>query len=288
MSRVLKPSCRLFGILALDAPAAVILRRGPTNWVEMIRWDTAGDVFERGQWVRARVYERRCDLSPDGKLLVYFLSKQVPRPGQSGYTHGWTAISKPPYFTALALWPKGDCWDGGGRFEWESRRRGRHRRRLVLHLNHCGEAPTHPDHPAPGSLSVRASRCGRGEDLPIYNDILLSKGWSRPEAGEHVWTKPGPDGRLLLRMELETVDFRKPGGPLHFGFALLRASGGELAEILDAQWADWDHAGRLVYSQGGKLFAARLKGQSLDAIELADFAGDKPIQIVAPERATRW
>ena len=28
----------------------------------------------------------------------------------------WTAISRPPYFTALAVWPKGDTWGGGGLF----------------------------------------------------------------------------------------------------------------------------------------------------------------------------
>src|SRR5262249_28912036 len=30
------------------------------------------------------------------------------------YTYAWTAISKPPWLSALALWPKGDCWHGGG------------------------------------------------------------------------------------------------------------------------------------------------------------------------------
>src|SRR5262249_17885427 len=30
------------------------------------------------------------------------------------YTYAWTAISRPPFLTALALWPKGDCWHGAG------------------------------------------------------------------------------------------------------------------------------------------------------------------------------
>jgi hypothetical protein len=92
-------------------------------------------------------------------------------------------------------------------------------------------------------------------------------------------------------MELESVDFSRPGGPLHFGFALLRASDGELVDVLDAQWADWDQAGRLVFSNGGKLFATRVtgtKGQDLDTVQLADFTDDKPTQVIAPEWATRW
>jgi hypothetical protein len=289
MSRLTPRSCRLFGVFARDVPVAVLLRRGPTDRVELIRWDTANDVFERGQWFHGRVYERRCDLSPDGELFVYFAAKHGARQLQSGYTEAWTAISRPPYFTALALWPKGDCWDGGGRFEADR----------CLHLNHAGDARTHLEHPAPKSLRIITNACGRGEDLPIYNDILVGKGWRRDDAGAmnaelrawrgpHVWAKPGPDGRLVLRMELEAVDFSRPGGPLHFGFALLRASDGELVEILDAQWADWDRAGRLVYSQGGKLFAVRAKGESLNAIQLADFTDDKPIRVVGPPWASRW
>jgi hypothetical protein len=297
MSRL--PSCRLFGILASEAPAAVLLRRGPTDWVELIRWDTAGDTFERGQWFHGRIYERRSDLSPDGTLFVYFAARHDARQRASDYTEAWTAISRPPWFTALTLWPKGDCWDGGGRFDTEHR----HRDGLWhLRLNHPGEAHTHPKHPASRHLRVSTNSHGRGEDLPIYNDILQGKGWRREEVeetkgelralrGSHVWTKPEPKGRLLLRMELETIDITRPGGPMHFGFALLRASDGELVDVLDAQWADWDQNGRLVYSRGGKLFATRVtgtKGQFLDTVELADFTGDTPTKRIAPDRATRW
>lgn len=33
----------------------------------------------------------------------------------------WTAISRAPYLKALALWPWGDCWNGGGLFLTDSR-----------------------------------------------------------------------------------------------------------------------------------------------------------------------
>src|SRR5688500_14144217 len=110
-------AARIFGILARRQPVAVLFRRGPSRWVQLVRWDTSRDVFERGQWFHGRIYERRSDLSPDGSLLVYFAQKITARSLQDReYTYAWTAVSRPPYFTALALWPKGDCWHGGGTF----------------------------------------------------------------------------------------------------------------------------------------------------------------------------
>jgi hypothetical protein len=105
------PSCRLYVILARKAPTGVIFRRGPTRHVRLIRWHLEDDSFEPGQWLNSRIYERRCDLAPRGDLLIYFAANHRP-PFRS-----WTAVSRPPWFTALALWPKGNCWGGGGLFK---------------------------------------------------------------------------------------------------------------------------------------------------------------------------
>ena len=61
------PPPRLWVVRAKDAPIAVIFRRGPSKQVELILWNMHKDTFERGQWFKGRIYERRCDLSPDGK-----------------------------------------------------------------------------------------------------------------------------------------------------------------------------------------------------------------------------
>jgi len=121
---------RLFMILARKSPTAVIFRRGPSHWVQLIKWNTETDTFELGQWFHGKMYERRADLSPDGSLLIYFAQKisQCTLKDQE-FRHSWTAISKPPYFTAPALWPKGQSWDGGGLFKNDktvllSRKRG--------------------------------------------------------------------------------------------------------------------------------------------------------------------
>src|SRR5687767_12303066 len=106
--------CRLFVYLARDAPVGVVLRRGPSDWVRLSLWHTESDMFEHGQWMRARVYERRCDLSADSSLFVAFVRGSAG-PSQ-GNADSWVAISRPPWFTALAVWYVGGTYYTGGLF----------------------------------------------------------------------------------------------------------------------------------------------------------------------------
>src|SRR3954453_18587526 len=129
------PPPRMHGIVARDAPVAVIFRRGPTRWVEVISVDLANDHVERGAWFHGRIYEQRCDLSPDGALMVYFATPHRRR--DPSYGSAWTAVSRPPWLTALALWPKTDTYNGGGVFTG----------RRELWINDGGREPApHPDH----------------------------------------------------------------------------------------------------------------------------------------------
>ena len=131
------PPPHLWMLQAARADVAVIFRRGPTKWVEVVRWDTRRDQFERGAWFHGQIYP--CDLSPDGELLLYYARRYRPeRQLEDGYTNVWTAISRPPWLTALALWPiaKGD-YSGGGLFLPTG----------ALWLNHSPEAAKpHPRH----------------------------------------------------------------------------------------------------------------------------------------------
>ena len=102
---------RLYVLLASDTSLAVVLRRGPSKSVAAYSWHRGRDEFTLGQWMRGRVYERRSDLSPDGKHLIYFAMNGRWNSETSG---AWTAISRAPYLKAVALFTKGDCWHGGG------------------------------------------------------------------------------------------------------------------------------------------------------------------------------
>jgi len=79
----------------------------------LILWHRDTDSFEDGQWLKQKVYVDRCDLSPDGQHFLYFTLGG----DWSGESEGaYTALARPPYFTALSLFPEGSTWGGGGRF----------------------------------------------------------------------------------------------------------------------------------------------------------------------------
>lgn len=95
--------------ILLARHSAVVIRRGPSQHVCVLGWDRRNDTFQIGQWLKGRIYERRCDLSPDGEYLIYFAMNGR---WQSETKGSWTAISRAPYLKALALFSKGDCWQG--------------------------------------------------------------------------------------------------------------------------------------------------------------------------------
>ena len=142
----------------------------------LLTWDLKTDTVTPGQWLKGRTYPRRADLTPDGRHLIYF--------AMNGYWEGpmagsWTAISRPPYWTALHIYPWGHCWDGGGLF-LDNRRywlngTGTGSRALMT----CGLATV--DTPPPDLMP------GMGECPKIYIPRLIRDGWA-PES-------EGPDGR---------------------------------------------------------------------------------------------
>jgi hypothetical protein len=61
------PPARITGIVARGAPLAVLFRRGPSKQVLQLLWNLETDEITPGQWLKARVYDERADLSPDGR-----------------------------------------------------------------------------------------------------------------------------------------------------------------------------------------------------------------------------
>lgn len=212
---------RIYGFVARDARKAVLLRRGPSKQVRLLAWDLETDRIKPGQWLKGRIYERRCDLSPDGSLFAYFAAKH------RGPVAAWTAVCRPPMLTALTFFPKDDCWGGGGLFTNER----------SLSLNHIMAAhhdvlpekkrtkgrktPKYMKIPglrpwevigdegvpftrglsgtARNTLNLRISplgeHSGRGEDNPIEDMRLRRDGWTiaetQSEVTENRRAKPG-------------------------------------------------------------------------------------------------
>ena len=104
---------RIHVLIAREANFAIVIRRGPSDKVCTIGWEMKKNKFTIGQWLDGRIYERRSDLSPDGRYMIYFAMNGKWDSETKG---SWTAISKTPYLKAIGLWGKGDCWNGGGLF----------------------------------------------------------------------------------------------------------------------------------------------------------------------------
>src|SRR5687768_6599599 len=171
MSALPVPATRIFGVVARAAPRIVLIRRGPSKRVLLLTWDTRRHEFHCGQWFKGRIYEERCDLSPRGEHFIYLAANHKAPP------YAWTAVSRPPYLTALVLWPNLGTWGGGGLFESEHN--------IALN-SHCGLAPA-DGFRVPGNLKVVpiGTWMGRGEDDPIRSVRMKRDGWLLADPGEH-------------------------------------------------------------------------------------------------------
>lgn len=287
--------------MARNAREAVIFRRGPSKQVLLIKWSLKNDTFDIGQWFKGRVYERRCDLSPDGSKLVYFAAKYKEP------LYSWTAISKVPYFTALMLWPKGDCWGGGGLFESE----------YTLRLNHSayfGETELLKGFKIPKNFKISplGHYPGSGEDDPIWTARLKRDGWEYIEGQTYkedrkskIWITYDPPIRYRKPLssnknnpyvlDIKILGIKEREGPWHvIEHEVLNIQTEKTLSLGRTDWADWDYNGDLLYSAQGKLF--RLKPQKKaeflydinKSIEIADFSGLKFEEKIAPDWAKKW
>src|SRR5262249_53148185 len=127
--------------------------------------------------------------------------------------------SRPPFLTALALWPKGNCWGGGGEFVSKQR----------VRLNHRSDEMGLDDgFTVPKAMKVEPfdEHSGRGEDSPIHDRLLIRNGWQLTQQGEevkhelsspiwfsisppHVWSRRNPVvPALVLRTSIHGIHMR--------------------------------------------------------------------------------
>jgi hypothetical protein len=268
----------LFVYLAREAPVAAVLRRGPSDWVQLTRWQIDTDTFEPGQWMKGRVYERRSDLSADGGLFLGFV-RQSGGQGDLG-VDTWLAISRLPWFTALALWSVGGTYHTGGYFP-------------DRHTVWTGYGSAEPDRGrlpswlrATSSHPPRVDRTTNWTERTVWMNRLLRDDWQPLDDGEpERWQKRSPAGRSRLVMTLRSdSDFRAYGGPHVLEYAL-HPDGADAPVLLDrVTWADWDHRGRLIVARDGRIE----HWQDGEFHLLADFNLQKPDPQPAPTWATEW
>lgn len=281
---MLKPSNlpRIYVLLAREAPVGVIIRRGPSRRVHLVLWQTDADTFEPGQWLSGRIYERRCDLSPSGKYFIYAVAK---------YDYGkdlltWTAISRPPYFTAIALWNR-TADIGGGFFESDEE----------VIINQC----------------LFWEDGGGKRELPIIKvGMTTDRGWEQTELMLQRHVRNGwqivedknqidkilfkshqyfNDGEIFLYQHIRNYYH---SGRSKEDYTLADNEGKVLVEMEKLDWADLDKNGDLLFSKEGKIFRLSHLDEAPylppieNAKELLDLSKYSFQKVPPPDWAREW
>lgn len=303
-------ACRLFVILAREAPIGVIFRRGPSKWTQIIKWNTDSDAFEFGAWFHGQIYPERCDISPDGTRLIYFAANYSysERNKDSEFPATWTAISKIPWLTALCVWPNNGTYFGGGLFETN--------RKIWVNQDIWEQEHLADGFVLPQDLEVsfeqqfwdhnwhtlfRLERAG-WKPTVAYPWGSIPKFGIQPD-GTVAVAPTDPNCPLHTPSHIRTVHEKDSANGLHSLIMTSSYDEGENSRTFDLRdndrltvrpierviWADWDKKGRLVYAGKGKLFVGAIeRSGEIRSEELAEFNSSKPKRTKSPPWARVW
>lgn len=280
----MRPPPRVFCIPAARAPIVAVLRRGPSAWSHLGRWDLARLVYEPGAWIRGNLYPQRCDLSPDGRWFCYFTLKASAR-WKAGGTY--VAISRLPWLTALAAWGTCGTWTRG------------------LHFVEDRDVwPVGP--PDEGDAAPCRRRFGIVFTRPASFAVERRRGWteaagSPPRRASDMWderraadlkmekARPGSEGATRLRVQGYFAAFREssPARTRPVRYEIIEA--GKALPLEGVQWADWDHEGRLlVATADGKLQVLDCSKKALAVISEVALGHLTPSPSPPPAEAHQW
>jgi hypothetical protein len=277
-----RPAPRLFGIPARDAAVVAVLRRGPSAWSHLGRWDLADGSYEPGSWIRANLYPQRCDLSPDGRWFAYLTSA-----GRGDWDAGSTylAISRLPWLTALAAWGTCGTWTRGVHFVDDPD---------VQELGPADE----------GDTAELTRRYGLAFNPAVTFAVERRRDWveaagSPPRADDDVWDEQRGDRVVVekacpadpasvLSARGRFAAFREgphPGEPRVTDYRLARD--GREVPLDHVQWADWAADGRLlVATTDGRL---QIRSPTGDAVvHEVDLSPLRPDPQRSPAMARAW
>jgi len=262
---------RIHVLLARDAPIGVIFRRGPSRQVATMLWNRKTDQFSMGQWFKGRIYERRADLSPDGKYLIYLASKyETP-------LMTWTAISYAPFLKALVLYEGTGTYYGGGL--WVTNE--------SYWLNAWrGQGTVIRDAPTPyRDRTYEPPPLGNAEDLGVYYPRLLRDGWKLVEGGTRtskaeIFEKPaGP--HWILRKIAHVSHSKVPGRGVYWdSHDLFHPKSSTLIHLKNCSWAEVDGK-HVIWVEDGQLMRARITSSGLESVSLIQDFSDmsfEPLQ----------
>jgi hypothetical protein len=234
---------RIHLLPARREPVVVILRRKPSKRFHVLTWNTRTDEIVSGSWFQGHLYSLRCDVSFNGRWLVYLAL------GSTGQT--WNGICCLPWLKTVAEGTNFGTWRGGG--YWSRPR--------LLRIN-AWEISATPTLRKKLPFNVETYRSPYGEDEGVLYERLERDGWKRAgpigtmrrikEARKYTvvcendpgwYWQPSPKHPTLRMFYLGYLSHGRT-----FSFAL-----DEHPNLLDSavDWATWDALGSLVVARGG-------------------------------------
>lgn len=257
----------------------MVIQRGPSQWAATIGWDLKKDAFKIGQWFHGRIYALRCDLSPDGRHLLYFAASRK-HPGDDP-RNSWTALSRAPYLHALDLYFNGNSYFGGGLFVDD--RQGwlnfpTFRPYLILQ----GRRTSHVKYTRINPFCD--GFCG-SECQGVYFPRLERDGWvfSPENSGEECacFIKKLPKGWLLYK--LFHSGGRRDRQIYWESHRLIHPEKGVCREYSDWEWAEFDAPRkRILFAEAGCLFSLSTGNMDAEPKYLYDFSEMKRENLQAP------
>lgn len=276
---------------------AVVFRRGPSKQVQMLTWDLDTNKITQGQWLKHRAYTEGADLTPDGRYLIYNAATHDPNLGTA---QSYVAISKPPFFTALALYPTPDLDEGGAMFLdnhrfWVGATRAVPGGEDLLKEHGLKRIPAFPQDMQ--GLSPVDTPWMRRDGWALV-DQREEQEFGRLAARVWVWEKPVSDGWLLQRTLTRGLCQRRAGPNGNWVWLSHELHHPESAIPLETEWADaW--RGDVIFSRDGCLLrktpdhpervVADLTANRFEAVN-APYEGLSRMDRVAPQERsdTQW
>lgn len=254
-----------------------VFRRGPSKWSHVGRWDLDEGRYQPGAWIAGRIFPRRSDLSPDGRLLCCFVHK----PGAQ-WDHGdsWVAISRMPWLSALHAWGEDGTWTRGWHFTEDG---GCDDPRLKALPMKWGLRSS----PMIQFAAERRRGWIEAPDSPARDP---ADAWDQRRNARMI--KPRPGGGPSLRLE----SAGHAGGEFGIDQAIdgMRVrywleNDDDIVALDDLQWADWDRDGRLLAAtRDGHIQVRVLEGDIIRTTFDEDLSALEPDPRPAPAFAREW
>jgi hypothetical protein len=271
---------RVFGVTATANDVVAVIRRGPSGWFHLGRWDLAHRTYEPGAWLHGTLYPQRCDLSPDGRYFSAFTLRpwrQAAWPAGNTYV----SISRLPWLTSLAAWATAGTCSWGVAFAAD---------RGVWDLGP----------PDVGDAEPLRRQWGLELNRAVAFAVERRRGWHEtsdtpPRKANDYWDeqrgdrlrmeKLRPDGRARLVVGGHYAAFRGTGSRANHYWL---DTGDGATPLLGVQWAEWAADGMLLVATTSGALQIRDAFRSGTPEWSVDLSSLVPAPAPPPQDARRW